>query len=99
MNLAARGEDVGLEELEIEVEMLEGVVLDQFADAAQRLELGEPLDGEPAALGKPALHQRQCPLQDRVGKAGAGVRLERTAGREHVFTAEGRSAGLPRSCP
>src|SRR6266478_4619898 len=49
MNPAARGEDVAFVKLEIEVEMLEGVVLDRLADFAQGLELGEALDGEAGA--------------------------------------------------
>src|SRR6266446_857853 len=83
MDPAARGEDIRFVELEIEVEMLEGVILDRLADVAQRLELGEPCDGEAAALGKTGAHQRQRTLQIVVREAGAGVRLEGATGSEH----------------
>src|SRR6266446_25582 len=83
MDPAARGEDIRFVELEIEVEMLEGVILDRLADVAQRLELGEPCDGEAAALGKTGAHQRKRTLQIVVREAGAGVRLEGATGSEH----------------
>ena len=85
MDLSAGSYNVFLEELELEVEMLKRMVFDGFADVAQRLEFGEPLDREPPALGKPASHQAQRPLQYRVAEAGAGVGLEGAAGREHVL--------------
>src|SRR5262249_59637783 len=97
MNLAPGGKNVLLKELEIEVEMFERVVLDRFADVAQRLEFGKPLDRHTSALGEPASHHPQRPLQSRVGEPGARVRLEGAAGGEHILTAERRSAELRRA--
>ncbi len=84
MHLAAGGDDVLLVELEVEIEMGEGVVLDLATDIAQCLEFRERGHGLAAARRKTALrHHRQRPLQVPVGEAGAGVRLEISAGGEH----------------
>jgi hypothetical protein len=45
MDLAAGGQHLALIELEIEVEVLEGVVLDQSPGFTERLELRQPIDG------------------------------------------------------
>ena len=83
MHLAARSDDVALVELEVEIEVLEGVILDRPAGFAQRLEFGQPLDSQATAQRKPGSRQTQRALQILVGQAGPGFGLKIAAGREH----------------
>ena len=79
MHLAARSQDLAFVELEVEVEVLEGMVLDRPAGLAQSLEFGEPLDREAPPQRKPGSRETERPLQIVVGKAGAGI-LPRSCG-------------------
>ena len=72
MDLAAVGDDLRLEPLEIEVEIVEHVVLDIAGVVAQRLELRQARGCGGAAFDEVLLHMAERPLQllRRRGRGG-----------------------------
>ncbi len=85
VDLAAGRDHVLFIELEVEIEVCEGVVFDLAAHFAQRLEFRKPGGGLGAAQRKPALrHDCKRVLQLIVGEAGAGVRRKFAALRLHL---------------
>ena len=83
MDMAAQRRDLALELLEVEIEIGERVVLDVARGVAQRLELGQPLDRLPAALGEADLQLGERILQVGIGERGIDIVLEVAGGRLH----------------
>ena len=81
--VAATLDDLGLERLQVEVEMGQGVVLDVAALVAQRLELGQALGGARAAGDPAGLDLGQRRLQRRVFQRRMGIVREGERGRLH----------------
>src|SRR3954468_13410143 len=101
VDLAAALADLGLERLEVEVEVGQRVVLDRHRQVAEPLELGQALGGAGAAPDPAGLDLGQRLLQRRVGDRARGVAPElergRVRGRAHV--AGSPIAGVPRPPP
>ncbi len=83
MHLAAGLDHLCFEALEIEIEMLDGVVLDVARLIAQPIELRQLRKRDQAPLREAGLHEAQRPLQAGIGHGLAGVCLEIVAGRLH----------------
>src|SRR5262249_35646649 len=71
---------LGLEALEIDVEVVEDMVLDVARMVAQRLELREPRRGGRAPFHEVLLHMDERPLQLGIIERAPGVVLEAAAG-------------------
>src|SRR5437764_578027 len=82
---AGRGENVALPDLEIEIEMRKGMILDRAAFLTQCLEFGEPLDRLLPTQREAGARQAERGLQYRVGEPGAGIRRKTAARGLHRY--------------
>ena len=94
MHLAAIGDDILLETLEIEIEMRERMVLDRDAFVAQRLEFRQPRDRLGALFRKTGAHHGHRALQIGVAERAMRIRLEGVAGRLHQLLSGSPMGGV-----
>ena len=99
MHMAARGGDVSLVKLEVEIEICQHMVLDRAALFAQFLEFRQARDRLQPALRKPGTGKAERLLQDWVGETRPRICRKAVAGRLHVPIAPERRSGERRlSC-
>src|SRR5438477_12479171 len=97
--MAARGGDVSLVKLEVEIEICQHMVLDGAALLAQFLEFRQARDRLETALRKPGTGKSERLLQDWVGETRPRIRRKAVAGRLHRAIVPGRRSGEHRpSC-